>query len=257
MGAGCGAKAALQAITPEGTQITKEMPKDPFAGIQGWEEAVFAASCSPRFRDEATAQRALDGCFSEVKRIRIFDLKNTQDDGVDKPTKVHFPDGETVAELDMMIAITTWLDVAWCTSLEHVCVLENVPGESFTCCIAGDRENIIDGYYRITARRDGEVVNVNYAKVQSLNGALLRKLVGIDTYKVVAKLRSTFALLTVLSNHSHSSVLSLHCCSHSLTHSAVVLTHSCCVKAACQKSANNSIELLEKHARDAVVGRLV
>ena len=199
---GCCEKNALRAITHEGTQITDTMPNDPFKGMVGSKETVFAASALPQFQDVASAQHALDGCFDEVKRLNIFDLKNTQSDGVDRPTKVHLPDGKTIAELDMMIAISTWVGAAWCTSLEHVCVLDHVPGESFTCCIAGDRENIVDGYYRMSGRRDGDVVALNYAKVQSLNGRLLGWVVGKEEYR-----------------------------------------------ADCKESANNTIALLEKHAR--------
>merc|ERR1711907_270990 len=103
----------------------------------------------------------------------------------DHPTKVTFPKGKTALELDMMIAITVWFEKFYLTSLERISIMEHQQGAFFTVCISACRENVIDGYYRIRCCRNQKTLHIEWAKVQSLNGALLRLVTGKDRYRSV------------------------------------------------------------------------
>lgn len=142
----------------------------------------FAASRTLVLADEAAAAQGLDACFQELLHARFFRAVKGGEYGPDG-TVVSFPSGKDKLELDMMIAFSVWFSVRYVTSLERVAVLDHEPGNSFTMCITACRENIIDGYYRVNAKRTGTKVLIDWTKVQSLNGALMRMIIGKKNYK--------------------------------------------------------------------------
>ncbi len=182
---------ASQAIAPAGTLVTTGIPSDPFAGQIGWDEEKFADRVTVSLRDEDAARSGFDRCIGKVLQMHIFDPR------ADKPTVVSLPGGKSVIELDMLVAISVYLDIRYVTSLERVSVLEHSPGESFICCLSGCQENVIDGYYRIKIQRLFNDIIIDYAKVQSLTSGLMRLIVGRDKYRSRnhASAKKTTALL--------------------------------------------------------------
>ncbi len=150
----------------------------------GWEEMIFTASRTVTLDDEASAAQGLDACFHELLYARSFRPTKGGEFGPDG-TVVSFSKGKDKLELDMIIAFTVWFSVRYVTSLERVAVLDHEPGSSFKICITACQENIIDGYYRVSCRRTGTTVALDWSKVQSLNGALMGMLSGKDKYKAV------------------------------------------------------------------------
>ena len=172
----CLITAAASRVVPSGVLVSQGVPDDPFAGQKGWDEMVFVEKREIGLEDEEAAARGLDACHDQVRAMKIFN-PNTEN-----PTVVSLPEGKAAIELDMLVAISVFLNVRYVTSLEHVAVHEYTPGSSFVVLIVGDRENVIDGYYRIRVSRASAKVTVDYAKVQSMTSGLMRLMVGKDTY---------------------------------------------------------------------------
>ncbi len=163
-------------FAPKGTLVGTGIPDDPFSAQVGWDEEKFGEVRTVTLADEAQARSGLERCAKLVRQMKIFDPTLPQ------PTAVTMRDRKPEIELDMLIAVTTWLGGRYFTSLERVSVMEHAPGDSFVVCLSGCIENVIDGYYRVRLHRTGATITIDYAKVQSLSSPLMRVIVGRKQY---------------------------------------------------------------------------
>lgn len=172
--------AAIQkGVAPKGTLISTDRPKNPFAGSIGWPSQKYSYCATVKFQNEDDAIKGLNQCHEKVSQLHIFDPN------IDNPTFITFENNKTIIEEDLCVAITTYIGIRYVTSQERVSVYDYQKNESFVMCLSGCRENLIDGYYRIRGVRTKNKVRITYTKVQSLNGTLMRKIIGRPQYNTV------------------------------------------------------------------------